>query len=337
MERKFRLLEVGKVPPNVTYSLVFLLEAIQDVFSFEFDGTVLEMPAKAVRSDGTWDDTKIERQVVRFMADRGFGEHPIAITAAQLPDDTFSSSDEEVTLLSIHGWETFSRRSPVDGLAYLVAGALLDCYVRTKVHLKETRACPNDYCDTLSDVDKGMDNGLLCRECSVALQKGMKRGDVSLREVVAIKRILDHVAGRRLLFVLMPLSDKFDSVYRCIAAAAKKTGFECVRADEVREPSVIVDSISEMIGRAELVVADLTGSNPNVFYELGEAHATGKSTILIRHDDPKTSVVPFDLRHHRYVQYELNRGGLAALRQELVGYMAEAQPSADSLGPSRKR
>jgi hypothetical protein len=317
-----RLIEVGEVPPNLTYSLAFRLEAIQDEYSFEFDGTRLRVPFWLRRADGAWNDTKLERRVLKYMDRRHYKEHPIAVTARKLPDDTFSSTDEQVALLSVYGWERFSKRSMLDGLCYLVAGALLDCQIRTTVH-EDTRSCPNDYCDTLSDVDKGMNKGALCETCSGALQTGIETGKISVRQAVAIQRIFDHVAGRRLIFVLMPFDSSFDSVYASIARAATSSGFECVRADEIHRPGVVMQSVSEMIGRAELVVADLTGRNPNVFYELGEAHAAGKNTILIRQDLPSERDVPFDLQHRRYLQYLPS--ALGGLEAELRKYMAQSR------------
>jgi hypothetical protein len=56
-----------------------------------------------------------------------------------------------------------------------------------------------------------------------------------------------------------------------------------------------------------LIVADCTDRNPNVFYEIGLAHAIGKPTILLtqREED-----VPFDLRHWRYIAYQLTPRGM---------------------------
>jgi nucleoside 2-deoxyribosyltransferase len=59
------------------------------------------------------------------------------------------------------------------------------------------------------------------------------------------------------------------------------------------------------IRRSDVVVADLTGLNPNVFYEMGLAHALGKTIILIKQKDAQR--VPFDLGNHRYYEYDIGR------------------------------
>jgi hypothetical protein len=58
---------------------------------------------------------------------------------------------------------------------------------------------------------------------------------------------------------------------------------------------------------ARLIVADCTDRNPNVFYEIGLAHTIGKPTILLTQ---KSEDVPFDLRHLRYIEYQLTPRGM---------------------------
>jgi hypothetical protein len=326
LARRCRLLEIGTVPPNLTWNLKKQLESIQDAYTFDFDGTRLSVPFWLRRADSAWDGDKLERLIVRYMGRRRPEEHPVGITQLRLPDDTFSSSDEEVALLSIHGWKGFSKREPIDGLAYLVAGALLDWHLETPVH-QETRECPNDYCEALSDVDRGMNRGALCEDCTGVLLQGIATGKLSVNEAMAIQRILDFVARRRVLCVIMPLAPAFDGVYKSVVEAASQTGFECTRADEVRQTAPVMQSVSAMIRRAELIVADITGSNANVLYELGEAHATGKNTILMCQSEPSKMNIPFDLRHLRCIAYQADGPGLQALEKELERYMTQSRPA----------
>ena len=60
------------------------------------------------------------------------------------------------------------------------------------------------------------------------------------------------------------------------------------------------------------MIADCTGRNPNVFYEIGIAHTLGRDVILITQNEAD---VPFDLRHLRYVQYLNNGEGREVLAQ----------------------
>ena len=61
-------------------------------------------------------------------------------------------------------------------------------------------------------------------------------------------------------------------------------------------------------------MCDVTGRNPNVFYEAGIAHAMGKKVVIITQNDQD---VPFDLRHLRYVRYLPNEQGLESLQADL--------------------
>ena len=66
--------------------------------------------------------------------------------------------------------------------------------------------------------------------------------------------------------------------------------------------------------RADLIVADLTGQNANVFYEMGFAHALNKDTILLTQT---IGDVPFDLRQRRLVEYAPDKAGQRALRRAI--------------------
>ena len=57
--------------------------------------------------------------------------------------------------------------------------------------------------------------------------------------------------------------------------------WSCARADDILHTRDIISVIWEEIERSECVIADVTGNNANVFYELGYAHAVGKNTILV--------------------------------------------------------
>jgi hypothetical protein len=103
-------------------------------------------------------------------------------------------------------------------------------------------------------------------------------------------------------FVLMPFDASFDDIYRLgIKETAEKLGIRAERVDEqIFHKENILERIYGQIDTADLIIADLTGRNPNVFYETGYAHAKGKVCLLLtsRADD-----IPFDLKHHRHLIY----------------------------------
>lgn len=105
-------------------------------------------------------------------------------------------------------------------------------------------------------------------------------------------------------FVIMPFGGYFDSYYSDIYKPAIETVGLCAkRADDLYRPSTIIQDIWTYTKEAKLVIADLTDKNPNVFYELGLAHALAKPAILITNS---MMDIPFDLRALRVIEYDKN-------------------------------
>lgn len=110
--------------------------------------------------------------------------------------------------------------------------------------------------------------------------------------------------AREVCFAIMPFGGWLDDYYETIyCPAIEAAGLEPHRADDLYRPSTIVHDIWAYTKKAQLLVADLSGKNPNVFYELGLAHALGKPAILVAEsmDD-----IPFDLRALRIIIYDKN-------------------------------
>lgn len=118
-----------------------------------------------------------------------------------------------------------------------------------------------------------------------------------------------------LVAVMMPFAAEFVGVFQAIKGAATTCGLRCLRADSIWEESTIIQEVFNLIFRAQVVVVDFTGKNPNVMYETGIAHTLGKHVVPVTQsmDD-----VPFDMRHHRVLKYLKNGEGLAAMRAELA-------------------
>lgn len=105
-------------------------------------------------------------------------------------------------------------------------------------------------------------------------------------------------------FVIMPFSNPIGQYYAEIyEPAIEKAGIKPIRADaEIFSTGKIMDQILSGIENAKVLVAELTGRNPNVFYELGIAHALGKPVVLV---SSNTNDVPFDLQHIRVIYYDV--------------------------------
>jgi hypothetical protein len=102
-------------------------------------------------------------------------------------------------------------------------------------------------------------------------------------------------------FVLMPFAAEFDDVFlHIIRTPLTEISFETLRAADASSSRNIMHDVIQGIFDADLVIADLTGANPNVYYELGIAHAFGKKVVLLTQDIDE---VPFDLRAYRVVTY----------------------------------
>ena len=85
--------------------------------------------------------------------------------------------------------------------------------------------------------------------------------------------------------------------------AIEAAGLKATRADDLYRPSPIVQDIWQLIRGCSVGLADVTGRNPNVLYELGLAHAITKPVVLVTRD---IDDVPFDLRGLRHVTYDVN-------------------------------
>jgi hypothetical protein len=104
---------------------------------------------------------------------------------------------------------------------------------------------------------------------------------------------------------MMPFAGPLGSYYEKIYdPAIRKAGLTPVRADaEIFGTGKIIDQIWRGITAAKVLVTELTSRNPNVFYELGLAHALGKPVVLVSSNE---SDVPFDLKHIRVIYYDVN-------------------------------
>lgn len=124
----------------------------------------------------------------------------------------------------------------------------------------------------------------------------------------------------RLAFVLMPFADELTEIYTTfIKPTVESSQFSlvCRRADDIKSNRAIVQDIWKSICEARIIIADITGLNPNVMYELGIAHTLGKETILIYQQSEDEIKFPFDLAHIRRIEYENSATGGKKLEKEL--------------------
>jgi nucleoside 2-deoxyribosyltransferase len=128
------------------------------------------------------------------------------------------------------------------------------------------------------------------------------------------------------VFVLMPFDSEFRDVYEIgIKEAAQVAGAYAERLDEQMFNEGMLERVFNQISKADVIVADMTGRNPNVFYEVGYAHALGQITLLLTRD---AADIPFDLKHRPHIVY----ADLTDLREQLSRKIAWAIDEAKKTG-----
>lgn len=114
----------------------------------------------------------------------------------------------------------------------------------------------------------------------------------------------------------MPFAEELSDVYKyLISDGLAAAGYEAKRADDILSQNNILGDIIEGIATSDLIVADLTGANPNVYYELGIAHALNKKVILLTQE---IDDLPFDLRSYRVVAYSVHFAKMNQAKEELI-------------------
>lgn len=121
------------------------------------------------------------------------------------------------------------------------------------------------------------------------------------------------------VFVLMPFKSDLEQIYNYpINLACKNANLSCKRADEFSGSNQIIGDIWSAIFLSKIIIADCTGHNPNVFYEIGMAHTIGKPIILITQDKED---VPFDIQPIRLIKYKCTPQGMKQLEQKLTSWL----------------
>jgi hypothetical protein len=125
------------------------------------------------------------------------------------------------------------------------------------------------------------------------------------------------------LFVIMQFSPPFDELYTdVIQPVGIAAGFAVIRADEIQGPGFIVADIERQILEAKAIVADITPTNANVYWEVGYAYAVRKPIVLVAERDTK---LPFDISGFRTLYYDNTIGGRAKIEDGLRKHLLAIQ------------
>lgn len=319
--KQIRLIQIGPLDSALIPNLAFNLNSIQLEFLFSFNSEdVLPYP-KDINGNKPVPDETLLSSVHEYATTRYKDEYSVAICDCLLKDNILTSSDSRKALITTRGWEIgASTYSIQEVIAYALVDILLESLnIITPTH-DEPKGCPMD-CEWGSEknLDACLSKSDFCPDCRSLILSAIGRGNITLHQMVAIYKILDFIAQRRLCFVLMPFKKKFREIYaNHIKPILTRYNWGCSIADEIHEEREIINIIWEQVLRADLIIADLTKRNPNVFYELGYAHALGKKTVLLTQS---IQDVPFDLRHRQLVEYFPTPEGYKKLVQSIEKYI----------------
>jgi hypothetical protein len=103
------------------------------------------------------------------------------------------------------------------------------------------------------------------------------------------------------VFVLTPFNEEYNKDYQWVEEAFSKHKYICTRGDDVKVQNNLLSHIIKEMLSSKFVVANISGRNPNVFYELGIAHALGKDVILISRSE---NDITFDLSSSQIIIYK---------------------------------
>ena len=118
------------------------------------------------------------------------------------------------------------------------------------------------------------------------------------------------------IFMVMPFRPELDEIYvDHTKPTVKKLDLSIKRGDDPFTKHGIVTEIWSLVNYCQLVIADCTGRNPNVFYEIGLAHAIDKPVLLLTQNSED---VPFDIRHLRYIKYANTSRGMKKFETDLT-------------------
>jgi hypothetical protein len=113
-------------------------------------------------------------------------------------------------------------------------------------------------------------------------------------------RRVEQLALRH-IFVAMPYDKLFNNVYYFgMKQPIELRGRKCERVDQEAFTGDVVDRIKTRIRDCALVIADITGNNPNVFFEVGFAEGLGKEVVLLS----QAQDTPFDLKTRKQIRYD---------------------------------
>ena len=319
------IIRLGKLPEDEVNQVLYLANEIQKKFHFEYCDEVFPLDDEYILQNGGYDLCNATKSLVNKVKYKKLPRPLIVLSAEALgvaeygsePDWFYFSSKEEdydpnITVMSIQPLKYLPKnRTLQDYLLMMLATFILTQYGNFPFH-NDTRGCLLDYCNELSEMERCFITGSLCDECLIMLQKIERQGKMSSEDIAATFRLLNRSVNKKYCFIAMPFEDRFNNIKDLISNTLTEIGWFVRRADDIVFPRLIATKILREILTSDLVIANLTSFNPNVFYEVGLTHAIGNDLLLITQEKN----TPIDLKDEQTIFYQIDN--LETLKRGII-------------------
>ena len=122
----------------------------------------------------------------------------------------------------------------------------------------------------------------------------------------------------------MPFSEDLEDVYHLgITQSGSKLNYTCERLEQIEFVGPILDKIYDSISNSQIIIAEVSSQNANVYYELGYANALNKHVILITKNIEATA---FDVGHFNHIIYNSIRDLRKKLTKRLTALSEMPEP-----------
>jgi hypothetical protein len=333
-QQPITVVQLGTLETKKIRDSLNTVNQIQQPFRYHFYDKVIPLGDQHKLLDGGYDlrkaaealihnpeYKKLPRPLILFTS-AAFGEQDIA------DEEGFSfysrevDTDPQLSILSTSPWEKFSEHLSLQQYVFrLLASDLLSRYTSLSFHgeddkkqLSDKKRCMLNYCNTLQNARQDFWVLGLCNDCNGILQNEIRKGNISVERVAATMRIYGKVIGRKHCFVAMPFKGELEPVYDAVSQVLRDFGYKVTRSDRIPQSTRITTTILTEILTSDVVIADLTGGNPNVFYEVGVAHTIGQKLLPICREGEE---IPFDLKDESTIFYTNDQSGLIKLKKKL--------------------
>lgn len=316
--------QIGRLNRAETKNALGLANLIQQAYHFEMYYPRFSLSQKRFKLANSGFD--LDRAVYQLIQERSLPKPFVFVTSLPYGErergrtkEAFIFSqhrpefDPDISIISTYLWDRLpGTRRLQPYILYNLATAVLSKYAGLQFHSDKPQ-CPFFSGSDPEDIDYSFDGTGLCSGCEHTLQAKLRNSEISVAKIAAAKKLFNRASGKKMCFMVMPFRRELDPVYKIVGQVLKEEGWTVVRADEIVRPRRITDAIMQAILMSDLVVADLTGSNPNVFYEVGVAHAIGCDVIMLTQERR----IPFDVAIEETIFYRCNERGLRELDKKL--------------------